>query len=426
MKRFNLIALSILVAFGILLPLLLNPAKESAAFEVDTQTERDSLPNVLLITVDGFNATSASAYGFEENTTPFLKELAPTTLFAENAFANAQGTVGAISSILTGKYPVDLRVLYSNDVLKGTDATQNLPGLLKNYGYHTVQLSYSTYTDAFTHNLQGAFDEASGRSYSSGGWLLEKIGSLFSTNIKIFLREALDRPSARLGHIFFLIDMDNPYKQVTSEGIVTTSDQKKIDRAISLLSEAEQPTFVHLHWMGTHGPKYYPEKQVFSKGKSVDTQGKYEDEFYYDSILDFDQHLRSLYIELDRKGLLEKTVVIISSDHTQKWSNGRIVMMMHFPGNEYAQNIGNNVQEFDIAPTLLDYLGIKQPSWMTGDSLLDGMPENRPIFTAKIPKSVKDDLTGKVTYPKSTAPFYQFGRMTVILCNTWYELHTTN
>ncbi len=422
---FGTIMLSLLLVLGIMVPLLLNRSEEIEAYETDGQTELDVMPNILLITVDGLNASNMSLYGFEMETTPFLEKLAPVSLLAENAFANAQGTIGSISSLLTGKYPIDLHVLYSSEVLKGIDATQHLPGLLKKYGYNTVQLTYSHYADAYTHNLQGAFDIASGRTYPSGGWLMQAITAIFPEDFKIFLQEAIERPFTRLGHLFFLLDMDNPYKQVTEEGITKAPEQQKIDEALAILREAEQPTFIHIHWMGTHGPKYFPNEQVFSAGESLEAQQKYENEFYYDSILDFDRHFEELYTILEEEGILNNTVIILASDHTQKWTNGRILLMMLFPGNEYAQTIIPNVQNLDIAPTILDYLDINQPSWMAGDSLLNGLSETRPIFTAKIPKSIKDKITGKVTYPESTAPFYQFGRMSVILCDTWYELDTT-
>ncbi len=422
---FGTILLSLLLILGIMVPLLLNRSEEIEAYETDGQTELDVMPNILLITVDGLNASNMSLYGFEMETTPFLEKLAPRSLLAENAFANAQGTIGSIASLLTGKYPVDLHVLYSNEVLKGIDATQHLPGLLKKYGYNTVQLTYSHYADAYTHNLLGAFNIASGRTYASSGWLMTTISAIFPVDFKIFLQEAIERPSTRLGHLFFLLDMDNPYQLVTELGIVKTTEQQKIDEALSILREAEQPTFIHLHWMGTHGPKYFPDKQVFSAGEPLNTQEKYENEFYYDSILDFDQHFEELYKNLEAEGILDHTVIILASDHTQKWTNNRTLLMMLFPGNEYAQTIIPNVQNLDIAPTILDYLNIDQPSWMAGNSLLNGLSETRPIFTAKIPRSYKDKITGKVTYPKSTAPFYQFGRMSVILCDTWYELDTT-
>lgn len=422
---FGTISLSLLIILGIIVPLLLNPVQETEAYDPDNQTRQDAMPNILLITVDGLNASNMSLYGFDMETTPFLEELAPDSLLAENAFANAQGTIGSISSLLTGKYPIDLHVLYSNEVLKGIDATQHLPGLLKNYGYKTVQLTYSHYADAYTHNLQGAFDVASGRTYPSGGWLMQTVTAIFPADFKIFLQEAIERPFTRLGHLFFVLDMDNPYKQVTEEGIAKTTDQQKIDETLAILREAVQPTFIHLHWMGTHGPKYFPDEQVFSAGEPVETQEKYENEFYYDSILDFDRHFEELYTRLETEDILENTVIILASDHTQKWTNGRTLLMMLFPGKEYAQTIIPNVQNLDIAPTILDYLDVNQPTWMPGDSLLNGISENRPIFTAKIPKSIKDKITGKVTFPKSTAPFYQYGRMSVILCDTWYELDTT-
>jgi len=96
--------------------------------------------------------------------------------------------------------------------------------------------------------------------------------------------------------------------------------------------------------------------------------------------------------------------------------------VIDFPDGDAAKKISVNTENIDIAPTLLDYLDIPQPLWMPGQSLISEEYEARPIFTAKIPKSSKDPLTGKVTYPESKAPFYQFGRISVIVCDQWYEL----
>jgi hypothetical protein len=98
---------------------------------------------------------------------------------------------------------------------------------------------------------------------------------------------------------------------------------------------------------------------------------------------------------------------------------------MHFPGGEYEQSIAANTENIDVAPTLLDYLGIVQPTWMTGQSLISGDYSEHPVFTARIPKSSKDPLTGKVSYPESVPPFFQFGRISVVVCNKWVELDLT-
>ena len=216
--------------------------------------------------------------------------------------------------------------------------------------------------------------------------------------------------------------MSNPYIQVT-EAPKKFNDQEKLDYLLKLLDESDQPLFVHLHWMGTHGPKYYPEKQVFSEGENIQDQSKYDNDLYLDSILDFDNAINKLYEKLNSSNLVNQTVLVVGSDHTQRWSVSRIPLLMHFPEDQYAGQITENVQNLDIAPTLLDYLNIPQPAWMSGQSLLKPLDPNRPIFLAAIPESSRDPETNKIVYPESKAPYYQFGKMSVILCNHYYLLN---
>ncbi|NMC17326.1 MAG: sulfatase-like hydrolase/transferase, partial [Chloroflexi bacterium] len=213
----------------------------------------------------------------------------------------------------------------------------------------------------------------------------------------------------------------NPYEQVT-EAAVKFNDWEKIDYLFRLLEESRQPVFAHLHWMGTHGPRYFPDKQVFSAGISVEEQGTNNQLFYYDAILEFDQAFEEIYARLEKSNQLENTLLVVTSDHSQKWTNSRLPLLIRFPRAEHQGVLDQNVSTVDIAPTLLDYLGIKTPKWMAGQSLLSPSFIERPIFTARIPKSSKDPLTGKVIYPESEPPFYQFGRISVIVCDQWYDL----
>jgi hypothetical protein len=151
-------------------------------------------------------------------------------------------------------------------------------------------------------------------------------------------------------------------------------------------------------------------------------QGKFDNRLYDDSILEFDHALADFYQSLQAKGSAENTVLIIASDHSLKWTASRLPLLFHFPGNSHAGTIEGNVQNLDIAPTILDHLGLPQPEWMAGQSLLQPADPERPVFIAAIPKSTKNPDTGKVVYPDPEPPFYQFGRMTVVECDTWYRL----
>ncbi len=377
-------------------------------------------PDILLITVDGVNAEYTSIYDHEEDTTPFLRKMSGESLKALNAFSNAQGTIGSLTAILTGKHPVDTRVINSSDMLKGEDAYQHLPDILEDYGYYTAQLSNNVYADAYKTNFQDAFSEANGRSAENDP-LMFTLAKLYPGINHIFQQEVIERLISRLGHIFFISDMANPYQQVT-EAPVKFDDQQKLEQVFNLLNEIRQPLFIHLHWMGTHGPNYLPEEQVFSAGINVEHQEQYKQLFYYDTVLEFDRAVEEIYAYLEENDRLENTIIVVTSDHSQKWTNSRIPLLIRFPESAHSSVLSQNVQTMDIAPTLLDYLSIEKPEWMAGQSLISSSYEEHPIFTAKIPKSRKDLVTGKVVYPESKPPFYQFGRMSVIVCDQWFEL----
>ncbi|MRS02487.1 hypothetical protein EG832_04555, partial [bacterium] len=352
---------------------------------------------------------------------PFLRELAATSLVAENNFSNAQGTIGSTTSILTGKYPADTRVLASTDILKGEDAYQHLPGILESYGYYTVQLNFNYYADAYRINFQDAFIEANGESPVSNK-IQSSLAKLLPSNNYYFMREVYSRISDRLEHLLNIKKMTNPFLQVT-ESPEKFNDQEKLDYLFKLIDEGKQPLFVQIHWMGTHGPKYYPSRQVFSEGLSTETQGKYVESFYLDSILDFDGAVYQLFNGLQSRGLLEKTILVVGSDHTQRWSIARVPLLIHFPFNEHVGQVMENTQNMDIAPTLLNYLGIPQPSWMLGQPVYDSLDPDRPIFLVAIPDSSRDPKTNAIVYPPFAPPFYQFGKATMISCDHYYTVN---
>ncbi len=378
-------------------------------------------PNIILITADGLNAENMSVYGYKNNTTPFLNELAQTSLVAENTFSNAQGTIGSLTSLLSGKYPFDTDVIRSTDILKDEDTYQHFPAILKTKGYYTAQINYSYYADAYRVNIQHGFDEANGKYMEHGG-VISELSSLLPTNYFYFLQEIATRLSDRIGHIFFLQDMTNPYIQVTLAP-EKVDDLGKFTHALTLLDSASQPLFIHIHWMGTHGPKFYPAKQVFSEGVSIENQSNHNVALYDDSILEFDQTVSAFYAALTTRGLQNKTVIIIASDHSQMWSTSRLPLIIHFPDSMYAGRVSENTQNMDIVPTLLDFMNIPQPEWMPGQSLLNSLDPNRIIFIAAIPSSSRDAETGKVVYPDPVPPFYQFGKITVVKCDRWFKVN---
>ena len=387
-------------------------------------------PNIIIIGSDGVTAGRMSLYGYQRNTTPRLTQLAETSLLAENNFTNATSTTGSVFSILTGKYPATTRLLYSPNILHGIDAYQHLPGILKSVGYTTVQIAYPYYADAYAVNMLKGFDEVNGRGQVQDP-LFQLSLAFHLEDVGYFLPSLFQRILDRLQHIFFIRTMENPYqdimKPVDPYSLERLSDEDKINDLVDLLVNAETPMFVHVHLMGTHGDKFYPRKQVFSVGETQ--SANFMNDFYDDAVLDYDTYMGELVDRLTQAGLMDQTVIVVYSDHADQWrSDDRIPLMFHFPDGEFTGKINNDTQNLDIAPTLLDYLGIKKPDWMAGQSLLrQEPPATRPIFSVSLVNVVcqPPDWWCVVDPQQAKPPFYQFGFVQLTVCQKMWMVNLT-
>jgi hypothetical protein len=379
-------------------------------------------PNILLLGSDGVNTSNMSAYGYERDTTPNLRALAKSSLLAENAFTNAANSSGSIISMLTGKLPTNTRVIYPPDILRNSDSYQHLPGILRSLGYRNIEISVAHYIDAYTLNLRDGFDIVNERSLDQAGFhTFAQIGGFEDGGY--FLSILAERVSDRILHIFFLGEMTNPHQEVTTNQF-NTSDQKKVSKLVDYVKESDQPVFIHVHLMDTHGAKFTLEKQVFSSGQTQDAG--WMTDFYDDAILQFDDFVGKVWSELTKMGELEDTILIIYSDHAQQYQTDQSVpLIIRFPEGEFSGRIRNNVQNIDVAPTILDYMGLPMPNWMEGQSLLAGEPDpTRPIFSTGVtPGTVDDNGYWTIDAERIEPPFYQFGYLRAIVCQKWYRIN---
>jgi arylsulfatase A-like enzyme len=380
-------------------------------------------PHILLITSDGLSADHMSLYGYERETTPHIQELAASSLVAENAFANSAKTSGSVMSIYTGKYPAETRMFFPPNVLNGKDAYEHLPGILRSQGYKTIEITAPYYVDAREFNLLEGFDEVktSGLLHSK---YLNQLSRVLPHDKALFIDESFNRVIDRIRHIFFIETMTNPYLLVTGQ-INSMEDIERMEFLKEEIRVARQPVFVHVHLMVTHGPKYKPSEQIYSTGQAINAQALWTKDLYDDSILDFDRNIGGLIDYLTALDALDITVIILGSDHGQKWDPlKRLPLLIRFPHGEFAGKIRANVHNLDIAPTILDYLGLDQPGWMHGKSLIAGEPEQRPIFSMSAidPEDLYSDSEGGFSEAEMTSISNDLYVSTVIYCRKWFRL----
>lgn len=424
LPRFILIPIAGLLAISAILVLVNIDMNSSAMAQTVNLVEENNRfathPNILLIGSDGLDAENMSLYGYERDTTPELRELAKTSLVAENAFTNSAGSTGSITSMLTGKAPAQTRVFNIQDILQGSDSYQHLPGMFKKEGYSSIEFGVQNYVDAYQVNLLDGFNTVNGRSLKDGE-VVRFPRVLGFAESEYFVSHLVDRISDRLLHLSFIRKMENPYNIVTQH-IGLMDDQERVYKLLELIRSSDSPLFVHVHMMGTHGPQFSPEKQYFSLGITQDQDDMVD--FYDDSILNFDRYVGELLDTLEQTGEIDNTILIIYSDHPMKKYNGRkrIPLLIHFPNGEFAGVIKSNVQNLDIPATILDYVGVDQPDWMVGHSLLKGdPPKDRLIFTSGTSNENKTGLNSIDGDSKpGKTPSYDISFYNVINCQKWY------
>lgn len=381
------------------------------------------MPNIILLGWDGINATHMSVYGYERDTTPNLNRLSSNALVFENAYPNAGKTGGSLTSLLTGKFSTDTRVVFPPDILLGEDAYQHLPGILKQLGYATIQISMPYYGDAYERNIREGFDVVNFHAENSNP-LIGQFAKMGGEGSFYFAGQMILRVQERLAHIFFLKTMDNPYAAVTEE-VPWMKDSERLEAMLNYMDQADQPLFLNVHMMDMHGPTFKVPHPFFSAGQVQ--SGEWMMDFYDDAILNSDAYLQELFDHLSMSGQLENTIVILYSDHGMDWEPlARVPLIFWFPNAQYADRISENAQLLDVAPTLLDYLEVTQPSWMKGRSLLtDSLPAARRIFSATVGPELmltEDGRIWLVDQAKISAPFYQVGEVNLVVCDQWFSL----
>lgn len=382
--------------------------------------------NILIISSDGVNASNMSVYGYEKNTTPFLKNKSSEFQIFENSFTNNANTAGSIISLLTGVGPATSKVVFPPDVLTGKYVFNHVPGILNKSGYFTHDESTRHYARARDFNLQGAFHQSNENTLIN--ILFKKINDYFhlSEYTKFFLDQTYNRISVVLKFLFFISYQENPYAEVNQiRKSFALHDRIRIQKVQKVIQK-HSPFFIHVHFLGTHGPNFKIDNPLFSAGL-IQTE-KYQLPFYNDSIRQFDEYIKKLYLTLVKTGKLEKTILIITSDHGKQLTySQRIPLLIRYPGMKYTGIERINTQRIDIAPTILDFLETDIPLWYEGKSLLrlNEIGNEREIYAAKVGKVKMGN--GKIfVAKKNKLGFGSLGSMALIICDQIYEFNINN
>jgi arylsulfatase A-like enzyme len=285
-------------------------------------------PNVLFIVLDTVRADRLSLYGYERPTTPNFERLAKTGIRFDSARAPAPWTLASHASFFTGRWPHELDVEWLTPLRKSFPTLAEYLGM---HGYATggfvANVQYCSYdtglSDGFTH-------------YED--YVLAKLGPLrTSVIVEETLRTFLIAGSHHDTGLFH--SLRRPLR--IWFGSADRKDAEAVNRGflgwLDRARDARRPFFVFLNYLDAHTPYALPEGAPSRFGGRPQTQDeamilyeawpsidKLELPWHYvnlarnaydDCLAYLDGQLGELFAALEQRGLLDRTWVVITSDH---------------------------------------------------------------------------------------------------------------
>lgn len=361
-----------------------------------------NLERVIVISFDGLAANRMSLYGNERRTTPNFDRFAKTSYVFDRAHANADETLLSLPSIHTGLRSYTARMQRYGAHLAGGDTVSFMPAVFRSIGWATAYLLFQPnegIDDLFRRVLLYN-DDAPAR------FLEEYYGNGVRRRMQKF---ALQYP---LFPAFVVEAVYSDFRGTHQPtGRIEWSDwpgRAKFETAMEFLVDHPQRAFLWAHlWpphhvysrfkgfegeflneattaealeqqIGWSGAPYAPEKQpIVDKLQLV----------YEEYVLATDAEFGRFLDALEANGLLERSMIVVTADHGEAFSRGelyhgsglmyeqtmRIPLLIHMPSQREGYRVGELAQLVDIAPTILDALGVQTPVWMEGASLLPYM-----------------------------------------------------
>ncbi len=318
--------------------------------------------NVLLITIDTLRADHLGAYGYHRPTSPHMDALARAGTLFEQAYTFWPKTRGSFVAMMTGRRPSLSGYSKTHPVILDFNAT--LASVLKEAGYETAavvdnanvaaQLGYGKGFDSYreTWEEKGLADEmARTRAITEEGLARFQAGA------------SAEKPW------FLWLHYVNPH---TPYAPPSPFDRKFVDASVQ---KTRRLPVVDGYHGGIHKAWVHP---------GQDRLGYYVAQ-YDGEIATVDAEVGRLLEALRVQKLLERTVIVLTSDHGESlgeheyyFDHGEnlfdpslgIPLIVKAPGAPAERRSAVFASTLDVLPTILDAVKVSYPPDLSGESLL--------------------------------------------------------
>jgi arylsulfatase A-like enzyme len=306
--------------------------------------------NVIVITVDSLRPDHMQAYGYRRATTPFLSRLHAGGKLRQVRLATstcAESNCGIVST------------LFSRTLRHQVPEDFSLFNLLKDQGYDTHFVlsgnhNWQGLRDMYGHEMTSYFD---GTNSSRWGWSDDRV-----------LLEGLERIDNYQRPSFFYFHLMSAH--------ILGNKEARYRRFTPAVTQLDMPTMF---------------RRGYDRARVVNS--------YDNGVLQADDTIRQLFGVLDRKGYLHNSIVVITADHGEalaeradgmyghiNWLYQELItipMLIYDESPAEYRGLAYGTQ-LDVAPTIVDRLGLPIPDGWEGVSLLDETRPRQTIHQTKL------------------------------------------
>jgi len=360
--------------------------------------EFQDLPDIYLITIDTLAEADAQVCGTGPTLMPQLRQFAQQATCFTRHYAGSNFTTPSTATIETGALPwthwaVQIVSKVAKPLRESTLATR-----LRDAGYETHAISTNLLASPRHHGTDGGYDtHVIAESTSLGSKPREALTVFPDTTLPFWFSSLIP----------FLDTIDvythgerHPYApEFAYANMLSTLDAHR----------SGKPNFVWVHTLPPHDPYLPPPSTKYSllprgvleRWSEFNGMGSYPaqeqsgvDKYhmrYRESIMGADLSLGVLLKQLESRGRLRNSLIVITSDHGESFERGflghagafihnavlQVPLVIHAPGQTQPYRIETPVSLADLAPTLLDLAKAQPLATADGRSLrsaLNGQP----------------------------------------------------
>lgn len=352
-------------------------------------------PNVVIFFTDQQRWDSVGAYGGPMDLTPNLDAVARKGAKFDAAFTNQPVCAPARACLLTGLHGTKHGVWRNGlGILQNTTLAHHLG----NAGYETAYI--------------GKWHLAPGKETGAGAVPPEHRGGFKyweASNVLEFTSHPYD-VTIYDGNGDPIHMMDKYRPEAITDRVVNFIERDHKSPFFLMVSQIEPHQ--QNDWKRMVAPDGYAEKYK-NPHVPVDLRGVPGDWYeqlpdYYGAIASLDECYGRVMKTLESQGLADNTIVIFTSDHGChfKTRNGEykrschdgcthIPMVISGPGFNKSMVVPEVVSLVDIAPTVLDALGIKVPAEMQGKSMMPLVEREIDDWSNEVLIQVSESMVGR-------------------------------